>query len=65
MAIFKVIKKQTFITSRLIKAESKEDALDKFRVISSTINPVMEDGNFDEEIDVEERNDCSESAVDC
>ena len=63
MAIYKVIKKQTFITSRIIKADSKEDALDKFCAVSATIDPVIEDGNFDEEIDVEERNDYDESAV--
>ena len=63
MPIYEIFKKQVFVTSRIIKADSKEDAFDKFCAVSATIDTVTEDGNFDEEIDVEERNDYDESAV--
>ena len=64
MPIYEIFKKQVFVTSRIIKADSKEAALDKFYVVSAIIDPVAEDGNFDEEIDVVERDDGDDGSVD-
>ena len=64
MPIYEIFKKQLFVTSRIIKADSKEAALEKFDVVSSNIDSVVEDDKPVVEIEVAERNDYDESDVD-
>lgn len=64
MSIYEMFKKQVFVTSRIIKADPREDALGKFEVVSSNIDSVVEDDKPVEEVDVVERYDCDEGDVD-
>ena len=64
MATYEIFKKQVFMTSRIVKADSKEEAVDKFDVVSESIDPTFEDDNPRDEIVVRELNDCDECDVD-
>ena len=64
MATYEIFKKQVFMTSRIVKADSNEEAIDKFDVISENIDPAFEDENPRDEIVVRELNDCDECDVD-
>ena len=64
MAIYEIFKKQTFVTSRIVRASSREAAIDKFEAVSGNIDPIYEDENAKEEIAVCELNDCDEGDVD-
>ena len=64
MAIYEIFKKQTFVTSRIVRASSREAAIDKFEAVSENIDPTFEDANSKEEIDVRELKDCDECDVD-
>ena len=64
MPIYEVYKKQTFVTSRIVRASSREAAIDKFEAVSENIDPTFEDENPKDEIDVRELNDCDEWYVD-
>ena len=64
MPVYEIFKKQVFTASRVIKADSREKALEKFDDTSSNIDSVAEDDNPVEEIEIVELNDCDESDVD-
>lgn len=62
--LVEVFKKRMFVTSRVIRADSRESAVKKFDVVSENIDPTFEDDNPKEEIVVRELNDCDEFDVD-
>ena len=64
MAIYEIFRKQTFVTSRIVRASSREVAIDKFEAVSENIDPTFEDENPKEEIDVRKLDDCDEWDVD-
>lgn len=64
MAIYEVVKKRTFVTSRIVKADSEEEALAKFDGVSSNMDPVFEDADPEEEVSVCVCDGCDECDVD-